>query len=571
MAEQQPGGRGRGSGGSRPGESRSQLNQGGSGGEGPTSSSTFRGVPGSSPPTPWNLSNEAYPQQYSSSMSTFVPMFNPSSTGTGRLPSEPIFQDSLQWISRSRDNTPQVAEEGSSYPPQEPPTLRHQHQSNYGSAATVSNFHYSRDYGESEKAPRQYHELERKLGLSSQNLESPTARESGFAAAPVTSAAPSPDVVAPAASPSMMASTPNSSTSSSFSDGPDDDTATQQSGVTILSSKRKTSAHDECEEKPSGATSSGNSRKPQQQPAKVPRKKGPKNPRVREPRFAIQTRSDVEIMDDGYRWRKYGQKAVKNSPYPRSYYRCTNSKCPVRKRVERSSEDPGLVVTTYEGTHNHMNPTQRPSPSDDRLSITPFAPSYNVGGVGFAQQPPLLFPSVSNQQQRSRFDLPMQIRGGGSSSPAGVNSQEQHAHNVLQRLASAQHQPAVPDLLTNILTTADLPPLPGTSGSDFMPGIQNQQAHMRMPDEMQRLINVPSLDSRSQGSTDHLLHPQILQSIQQQLSQQQQHQHQIQTLQFQSQQQQENTPRVARGSIDQATDDGLLEDMIFPQGMGRKP
>lgn len=44
-------------------------------------------------------------------------------------------------------------------------------------------------------------------------------------------------------------------------------------------------------------------------------KKGPK--RVREPRYAIQTRSEVEILEDGFKWRKYGQKAVKNSPNPR--------------------------------------------------------------------------------------------------------------------------------------------------------------------------------------------------------------------------------------------------------------
>nr|XP_028960726.1 probable WRKY transcription factor 56 [Malus domestica] len=35
------------------------------------------------------------------------------------------------------------------------------------------------------------------------------------------------------------------------------------------------------------------------------------------PRFAFQTRSTDDILDDGYRWRKYGQKAVKNSSYPR--------------------------------------------------------------------------------------------------------------------------------------------------------------------------------------------------------------------------------------------------------------
>uniref|UniRef100_A0A2P2JDZ2 WRKY domain-containing protein n=1 Tax=Rhizophora mucronata TaxID=61149 RepID=A0A2P2JDZ2_RHIMU len=75
--------------------------------------------------------------------------------------------------------------------------------------------------------------------------------------------------------------------------------------------------------------------------------------RIRQPRFAFMTKSEVEHLEDGYRWRKYGQKAVKNSPFPRSYYRCTNSKCTVKKRVERSSEDPTMVITTYEGQHCH--------------------------------------------------------------------------------------------------------------------------------------------------------------------------------------------------------------------------
>ncbi|KAK4411448.1 putative WRKY transcription factor 75 [Sesamum angolense] len=35
------------------------------------------------------------------------------------------------------------------------------------------------------------------------------------------------------------------------------------------------------------------------------------------PRFAFQTRSEEDILDDGYRWRKYGQKSVKNSKFPR--------------------------------------------------------------------------------------------------------------------------------------------------------------------------------------------------------------------------------------------------------------
>lgn len=38
---------------------------------------------------------------------------------------------------------------------------------------------------------------------------------------------------------------------------------------------------------------------------------------VTEPRIIVQTTSEVDLLDDGYRWRKYGQKVVKRNPYPR--------------------------------------------------------------------------------------------------------------------------------------------------------------------------------------------------------------------------------------------------------------
>ncbi|RRT76429.1 hypothetical protein B296_00024406 [Ensete ventricosum] len=46
-----------------------------------------------------------------------------------------------------------------------------------------------------------------------------------------------------------------------------------------------------------------------------PKKKGGR--RQRAPSFAFVTESEVDHLEDGYRWRKYGQKAVKNSPHPR--------------------------------------------------------------------------------------------------------------------------------------------------------------------------------------------------------------------------------------------------------------
>uniref|UniRef100_A0A7I4FKW8 WRKY domain-containing protein n=1 Tax=Physcomitrium patens TaxID=3218 RepID=A0A7I4FKW8_PHYPA len=79
-------------------------------------------------------------------------------------------------------------------------------------------------------------------------------------------------------------------------------------------------------------------------------------------RIAIQTRTEVDVIDDGYKWRKYGQKPVKNSVHPRNYYKCTTANCPVRKRVERCTDDPSHVLTTYDGTHTH--PETSPQTTD---------------------------------------------------------------------------------------------------------------------------------------------------------------------------------------------------------------
>ncbi|KAF7803273.1 putative WRKY transcription factor 65 [Senna tora] len=63
---------------------------------------------------------------------------------------------------------------------------------------------------------------------------------------------------------------------------------------------------------------------------------------------------------DSWAWRKYGQKPIKGSPYPRGYYRCSSSKgCPARKQVERSRVDPTMIVVTYSCEHNHPWPASR--------------------------------------------------------------------------------------------------------------------------------------------------------------------------------------------------------------------
>lgn len=120
---------------------------------------------------------------------------------------------------------------------------------------------------------------------------------------------------------------------------------------------------------------------------------------VKEPRIVVQTTSEIDILPDGYRWRKYGQKVVKGNPNPRSYYKCTSLGCPVRKHIERAANDMRAVITTYEGKHNHevpaargsggsgYNAINRPTPTNIPMPVRPSA----IGSHSFPANFPATF------------------------------------------------------------------------------------------------------------------------------------------------------------------------------------
>ncbi|PIN05026.1 hypothetical protein CDL12_22428 [Handroanthus impetiginosus] len=72
----------------------------------------------------------------------------------------------------------------------------------------------------------------------------------------------------------------------------------------------------------------------------------------------------ADIPPDEYSWRKYGQKPIKGSPYPRGYYKCSTVRgCPARKHVERANDDPTMLIVTYEGEHRHTQVAMQEIPS----------------------------------------------------------------------------------------------------------------------------------------------------------------------------------------------------------------
>ncbi|XP_054803058.1 probable WRKY transcription factor 69 [Prosopis cineraria] len=74
---------------------------------------------------------------------------------------------------------------------------------------------------------------------------------------------------------------------------------------------------------------------------------------------------------DSWSWRKYGQKPIKGSPYPRGYYRCSTSKgCSAKKQVERCRTDASMLIVTYTCSHNHPAPESRSTAQQFKESRT---------------------------------------------------------------------------------------------------------------------------------------------------------------------------------------------------------
>ncbi|XP_045792456.1 WRKY transcription factor 22-like [Trifolium pratense] len=111
------------------------------------------------------------------------------------------------------------------------------------------------------------------------------------------------------------------------------------------------------------------------------------------------------LSSDIWAWRKYGQKPIKGSPYPRGYYRCSSTKgCPARKQVERKKSDPTMFIVTYTGEHSHLAPTHRNSlaGSTRQKPLSPKTITAEDSSQPFAKQ---VSPPISGAEEENGTPL----------------------------------------------------------------------------------------------------------------------------------------------------------------------
>ncbi|THU64910.1 hypothetical protein C4D60_Mb01t31470 [Musa balbisiana] len=107
-------------------------------------------------------------------------------------------------------------------------------------------------------------------------------------------------------------------------------------------------------------------------------------PMRRDPRSYEREGITATPYNDGYQWRKYGEKNIKGCTFKRSYYRCTYShdqRCNAKKQVQQQDcGAPSLFLVVYKGEHT-CTPSWSTTAEDAQLMVQDFPTSAYGGAV----------------------------------------------------------------------------------------------------------------------------------------------------------------------------------------------
>nr|BAX24664.1 putative transcription factor WRKY [Oryza sativa Indica Group] len=138
-------------------------------------------------------------------------------------------------------------------------------------------------------------------------------------------------------------------------------------------------------------------------------------------KFRVPDASLEATPDDGFSWRKYGQKDILGAKFPRGYYRCTyrNAQgCPATKQVQRSDADLAVFDVTYQGAHTCHQKQRRAAAAGDQPPPPPpqadpsvellvnFRHGLKVETNGLAPPPPPPPTTTTNFHDDQHFCFP---------------------------------------------------------------------------------------------------------------------------------------------------------------------
>ncbi|KAL5799809.1 hypothetical protein ACOSQ4_032693 [Xanthoceras sorbifolium] len=156
-------------------------------------------------------------------------------------------------------------------------------------------------------------------------------------------------------------------------------------------------------------------------------------------------------IEDGHAWRKYGQKDILNTRYPRSYFRCTHKYeqgCKATKQVQKMEDNPQMYETIYIGNHtccrNQVSSSLLTAPQmmiittdHDHDHIGPWSTSSVLSSTTTSTTATPSTTVVVKKEYNSYFKEEEQAQStgsGGDDSPENLSSSSHDDHHEQQQM-----------------------------------------------------------------------------------------------------------------------------------------